>query len=63
MVWLPQLTNKLAPWIGRHQGAFQKGTGVLEQAWMGMELIRERAREGDEAHVALNDLEKCYDDI
>ena len=22
MLWLPKLTNKLAPWIGRDQGAF-----------------------------------------
>ena len=46
MVWLPKLTSKLAPWVGRHQGAFQKGTGALEQAWMCMELIREKVEEG-----------------
>jgi hypothetical protein len=63
MVWLPKLTSKLAPWIGRHQGAFQKGTGALEQAWMCMELIREKVEGGGEAHVALTDLEKCYDNI
>ena len=63
MVWLPKLTSKLSPWIGRHQGAFQKGTGALEQAWMCMEMIREKVKAGGEAHVALTDLEKCYDNI
>ena len=61
MVWLPRLTSKLAPWNGRHQGAFQKGTVALEQAWMCMGLIREKVEGGGEAHVALIDLEKCYD--
>ena len=63
MVWLPKLTSKLSPWIGRHQGAFQKATGALEQAWMCMEMIREKVKAGGEAHVALTDLEKCYANI
>ena len=59
MVWLPKLTSKLFPWIGRHQGAFQKGTGALEQAWMCMEMIREKVKAGGEAHMALTDLENA----
>lgn len=63
LVWLPRLVSDLSPWIGRHQGAFQKGTGALEQSWLCMELIHEQVRKGGEAHVALTDLEKCYDNI
>ena len=37
MIWLPKLTSKLSPWIGRQQGAFQKGTGALEH---GLQTLR-----------------------
>ena len=33
MVWPPSLSDKLQPHITKHQGAFQEGTGALEQAW------------------------------
>ena len=60
MVWLPCLTQKLQPHITKHQGAFQKGTGALEQAWLATQLLQERREQGLETHAALTDLEKCY---
>ena len=63
MVWLPSLTDKLQPHITKHQGAFQKGTGALEQAWLATQLLQERREQGIETHAALTDLEKCYDTV
>ena len=63
MVWLPSLTGKLQPHITKHQGAFQKGTGALEQAWLATQLLQERREQGIETHAALTDLEKCYDTV
>ena len=63
IVWLPSLTDKLQPHITKHQGTFQKGTGALEQAWLATQLLQERRAQGIETHVALTDLEKCYDTV
>ena len=63
MVWLPSLTRKLQPHISGHQGAFQKGTGALEQAWLAAQLLQDRREQGLETHAALTDLEKCYDTV
>ena len=59
----PELTDKLQPHITKHQGAFQKGTGALEQAWLATQLLQERREQGIETHAALTDLEKCYDTV
>ena len=63
MVWLPSLTDKLQPHITQHQGAFQKGTGALQQAWLAAQLLQERREQGIETHASLTDLEKCYDTV
>ena len=59
MVCPPSLTDKLQPHITKHQGAFQKGTGALEQAWLATQLLQERREQGTKTHAALTDLEKC----
>ena len=63
MVWPPKLASKLPPWVGRHQGAPQKGTGALGQAWVCMEMAKAGAKAGGGAHVALTDLGGCYGNI
>ena len=63
MVWLASLTEKLQSHTTKHQGAFQNETGVLEQAWLATQLLRERREEGVETHAALTYQEKCYDTV
>ena len=63
MLWLPRRTDKLQHHITKHQGALQKGTVALEQAWLATQLIQERREQGIETHAALTDLQKCYDTV
>ena len=63
MVWLPSLIDKLQLHITKHQGAFQKGMGALEQAWLATQLLQERREQRVETHAALTNLEKCYDTV
>ena len=63
MVWLPSPTDKLQPHITKHQGAPQKATGALEQAWLATQLLQEGREQGIGTHAALTDLEECYDTV
>ena len=63
LVWLPSLVGKLAPHMQSSQGAFHEKAGSLEQAWLARELIEEQLLQGEQAHVVLTDMEKCYDTI
>ena len=63
MGWLPSLTNTQQPHITKHQGAFPKGTGALEQAGLATQLLQERREQGIQTYAAFIDLEKCYDTV
>ena len=61
---LSEIAAKVGPHIGPAQGAFRKGSGAVEQAWLFEQLAAEQLEEeGEHPHVMLTDLEKCYDSI
>ena len=59
LMWLKPLTEAVAEKVGPMQGAFRKGTGATEQAWLLIELAYEQLDKLDsDPHVMLTDLKE-----